>query len=194
MSEIKDQPARERLVRAAADLFQRQGYAATGLSEILARSRAPKGSLYHYFPGGKRDLALAAAEQAGAAFAERLNLHTSRSISAGAAIFAFAHELAGWLEASNHQRGCPIAMMALELAPRDSQMADALSAVFGDWEALIRERIEADAIAPEAAARLARLTLCTLEGSLILARAARSAAPVLKAADDMAALIEAARA
>ena len=47
--------ARTRIVEAAARLFQSQGYAGTGLTEILRASKAPKGSLYHYFPNGKRD-------------------------------------------------------------------------------------------------------------------------------------------
>jgi len=45
---------KENLVRTAMRLFRRQGYASTGLQQILAESGAPRGSLYHYFPGGKR--------------------------------------------------------------------------------------------------------------------------------------------
>ena len=52
--------ARGRLIGAAAKLFQEKGYAATGLSEILDAASAPKGSLYHHFPGGKAELGAAA--------------------------------------------------------------------------------------------------------------------------------------
>ncbi len=57
--------SRSRLITAAAQLFQEQGYAATGLSEILDRAKMPKGSLYHHFPGGKVELGAAAMERAG---------------------------------------------------------------------------------------------------------------------------------
>ena len=50
----------EKLIGASIALFRRQGYAATGLAEILANSGAPKGSLYHYFPDGKEGMAEAA--------------------------------------------------------------------------------------------------------------------------------------
>ena len=59
-------PTRERLIRAAVFLFQNQGYHGAGLAAILARARAPKGSLYHHFPGGKEDLAIAAVDWLGA--------------------------------------------------------------------------------------------------------------------------------
>ena len=56
---------KESLIRTAMRLFRRQGYASTGLNQILAESGAPKGSLYHYFPGGKEELAVAAVTLAG---------------------------------------------------------------------------------------------------------------------------------
>src|SRR5271155_3224823 len=55
----KQHPTRERILRSALLLFQGKGYHATGLAEILERAQAPKGSLYHHFPGGKEALAIA---------------------------------------------------------------------------------------------------------------------------------------
>jgi TetR/AcrR family transcriptional repressor of lmrAB and yxaGH operons len=53
------------IVDAAVRLFRRQGYAGTGLNDIVDTSGAPKGSLYHYFPDGKASIAVAAVEEAG---------------------------------------------------------------------------------------------------------------------------------
>src|SRR5271165_4876433 len=64
---------RQAIVRAAVALFRKQGFAATGLNEILSRSGAPKGSLYHYFPGGKAELGEAAVRQAGATVTRTLS-------------------------------------------------------------------------------------------------------------------------
>jgi TetR/AcrR family transcriptional regulator, lmrAB and yxaGH operons repressor len=57
-----DLPTRERLIVTAATLFRQNGYHATGLAELLLAARVPKGSLYHHFPDGKADLAMAAAD------------------------------------------------------------------------------------------------------------------------------------
>jgi len=53
-------PTRDRLIRAAVTLFQSRGYHGTGIADILARADAPRGSLYHHFPGGKEQIAAAA--------------------------------------------------------------------------------------------------------------------------------------
>ncbi|MGD9864998.1 MAG: TetR family transcriptional regulator, partial [Pseudodonghicola sp.] len=57
---MDDSSSRDRLIRAASGLFRRRGYAGVGVSEILTVAELPKGSLYHHFPGGKRELAEAA--------------------------------------------------------------------------------------------------------------------------------------
>ncbi|MEC7259688.1 MAG: helix-turn-helix domain-containing protein, partial [Pseudomonadota bacterium] len=58
------QSTKDRLIHAASDLFRRRGYAGVGIAEILNAAGAPKGSLYHHFPNGKADLALATADWA----------------------------------------------------------------------------------------------------------------------------------
>ena len=48
---------RARIVSATSELFRRQGMAGTGLKQITKTADAPFGSLYHFFPGGKAQLA-----------------------------------------------------------------------------------------------------------------------------------------
>src|SRR6185437_16455600 len=49
-------PPRERMVRGAAQLIRRKGVTGTGMREIVTEADAPRGSLQHYFPGGKEEL------------------------------------------------------------------------------------------------------------------------------------------
>ena len=70
MTSVKPKDTRATLVRESAELFRRRGYAGTGLKAILAASDAPFGSLYHFFPGGKEELGVAALEAGGTTYRE----------------------------------------------------------------------------------------------------------------------------
>ncbi len=47
---------REKFVDAAVTLMRRSGLSGAGINEIVRESGAPKGSVYHFFPGGKREI------------------------------------------------------------------------------------------------------------------------------------------
>ncbi len=101
--------SRDAFVEATVGLLQRKGYAASGLNEIVARSGAPKGSLYFHFPGGKEELALAAMERAGARLQRAIAaiLDSREDLAGGLA--ALVDSLAAGLESSGYHDGCPIA-------------------------------------------------------------------------------------
>src|SRR5918998_5976823 len=71
--EVTNRPdARERMIRSAATLFRRRGIEGTSFSDVLAHSGAPRGSIYHHFPGGKAQLAEEATRYAGEVIAAGL--------------------------------------------------------------------------------------------------------------------------
>jgi len=187
----KRESSRTRLISAAAQLFQEQGFAATGLSEILDRAQTPKGSLYHHFPGGKAELGVAAMEAAGEVLQHTLTTRLESQGSVAGAIRAFADDLAGWLEGSDFSRGCPVATVALEQA---NGAPDLVAAIRGAFEGVIdalAQQLVAEGTPPERARRLATLCLSTLEGALILARTQYSGAPVRMAGEELAHLLSA---
>ena len=187
----KRESSRTRLISAAAQLFQEQGFAATGLSEILDRAQTPKGSLYHHFPGGKAELGVAAMEAAGQVLQHTLTSRLENQGSAAGAIRAFADDLAGWLEGSDFSRGCPVATVALEQANGAPDLVAAIHGAFeGVIDALARQLV-AEGTPAERARRLATLCLSTLEGALILARTQRSGAAVRMAGEELAHLLSA---
>src|SRR4051812_6049876 len=57
--------SRTRMIQSAALLFRERGLEATALSDVIEHSGAPRGSIYHHFPGGKAELAEAATTFAG---------------------------------------------------------------------------------------------------------------------------------
>jgi TetR/AcrR family transcriptional repressor of lmrAB and yxaGH operons len=168
-------PSRDRLLDSAVDLLQRRGYHATGLNELLERSEAPRGSLYHYFPGGKEQIGAEAIARAGEQVAAAVAHLLRAKASVADAVEALAGLLAAGLEASDFERGCPVATTALEVAPRSEPIRAAVQASFESWLAPLRERLQAAGFDRLEAARRADFAIAALEGALVLARARQNA-------------------
>jgi TetR/AcrR family transcriptional repressor of lmrAB and yxaGH operons len=181
------------IVAAAARLFRRQGYAATGLNEITAVSGAPKGSLYHYFPAGKAQIGAAAVGLAGRTVADTLNSLCEQADSAAGLIALYGDKLAGWMRASNFRDGCPIATVLLEAAPDDAGIVAAGREAFDAWSGVLAERLRADGVEPERARRLADFALAAIEGALIQSRVERDDTPIRNAVEELAQSFTAAR-
>jgi TetR/AcrR family transcriptional repressor of lmrAB and yxaGH operons len=181
----KSSSSRDTFVRATARLLRRQGYAATGLNEIVADSGAPRGSLYFHFPGGKQELATIAMERAGAQLAASMNALLGASADLGEALAHLIDALASGLEGSGYADGCPIATVALEAACDCEPIREAAVVAFDSWLAALRARLLAAGMDREAAARRATLVLAAIEGALILARARRSVQPLIDVRDEL---------
>lgn len=183
----KHRPA---LIEAAARLFRRQGYAATGTNEILAESGAPRGSLYYYFPEGKEEIGAAALEAAGKTVTRTLTALAADTSSPADFVRAYLELLAGWLEQSGYRDGCPISTTLLETAPASQKIAAAGQSAFQHWQAAIEEVLTRHGWPEARRAGTANLILSVIEGALILARAAQSPEPLNAAAEELALILE----
>jgi TetR/AcrR family transcriptional regulator, lmrAB and yxaGH operons repressor len=178
-------------VLATARLLQRQGYAASGLNEIVAAGGAPKGSLYFHFPGGKEELAAAAIARSGAILAAGIEAILAAHDGLGAALAALVDALASGLQASDYADGCPVATVALETASTSEPLRAAAAEAFESWLAPLRERLGAGGMAADAAERRSVLVLSAIEGALLLARAQHGLSPLLAVREELRALGEA---
>lgn len=185
-------PPRHRgaIVRAAAALFRRNGFAATGINEIAEVSGAPKGSLYHYFPNGKDQIAEAAVRFAGAGVVATLEKLEQEHNTAAAMIRAYCKLLAGWMAKSGFRDGCPISTTLLESAPQSTDTAIAGREAFAGWCAVIARALVRDGLGKAEANRLATLAVCSIEGALILARVESSARPIEDVAKSLASVLQ----
>jgi TetR/AcrR family transcriptional repressor of lmrAB and yxaGH operons len=167
---------RQPIVNAAVRLFRRQGYAGTGLNDIVDESGAPKGSLYHYFPGGKASIAAAAVREAGERVLKTLGQLAAQPSSASQLVRGHAALLARWMAQSGYRDGCPMTTVLLELAPRDRAVAEAGRQAYRGRLEFLQERLEAEGWSSARAASLALLCTSALQGALIQTRVERSAA------------------
>ncbi len=181
--------ARERAIRTTARLLCRQGYAATGLAEVLELSGAPKGSFYFHFPGGKEQLATEAIESADGYVNHMIQSTLDRSESPDLAVRGLAALFASWLERSGYVEGCPVTTVTLETEPGSGPLADACASSFRNWEDSMTQYLEANGYSPDRSAKLANLILCSLEGAFVLSRSQASPEPFSNAADLMVELL-----
>jgi TetR/AcrR family transcriptional regulator, lmrAB and yxaGH operons repressor len=181
---------RKPIVDAAVTLFRRQGYAGTGLNDIVDASGAPKGSLYHYFPAGKASIAVAAVEEAGRRVAETMTALATETRSTADLLRGHARLLSGWLRKSGFRDGCPITTVLLELAPGDRGVAEAGRKAYALRIDVLKRKLISDGFSPASSGRLAILCVSTLQGALIQARVERSGAPIETAAEELAKMLE----
>jgi TetR/AcrR family transcriptional repressor of lmrAB and yxaGH operons len=148
---------RQPIINAALTLFRRQGFARTGLNDIIDVSGAPKASLYHYFPLGKSSIAAATVEEAGRRVVATLEKLASECGSTGELLRAHARLLAGWMRNSGFRNGCPITTVLLELAPSERAVTDAGRKAYAARVAILSRKLVVDGF--EGACRFSRRAL-----------------------------------
>ena len=152
---------RDRLLNGARKLLAEKGYAGMELRDVAVSGKAPRGSIYHHFPGGKKQLAVEAAE-----LAETLA--------------TFGEMFRRRVKDKPERLGCPCAAAALA-RPEDPALAAAATAAFESWEAPIAAALREEGVAAADAANFAGLVVSTIEGALVRARAAGDEAPLASA-------------
>lgn len=174
--EPKPRDGRERLLNGARRLLAEKGYAGMELRDVAERGKAPRGSIYHHFPGGKRQLAIEAAELEGSEIRAAIE-HSLRELGLGETLTMFGEIFRRRVKNHPEHLGCPVAAAALA-RPEDPALAAAATAAFQSWEAPIAAALEDEGIAAKDAATFAGLVVSTIEGALIRARAAGDQAPL----------------
>ncbi|MGB6229957.1 MAG: helix-turn-helix domain-containing protein [Litorimonas sp.] len=175
-------PIRDRLIIEAARLFAERGYHGVGVAEVLEAARAPKGSLYHHFPAGKSDLALAAA-----AWASDGMLRMAEDAYASAPDFDagtrhLCAKLAKLFDQLGRWTGCPVSSILFE-GPANRAFHDEGARIFEAWIDAIAKHGMRLGLQSETARRRAEAIWIGVQGAWTLARARADAAPLLTVPD-----------
>ncbi|MBI3692414.1 MAG: TetR/AcrR family transcriptional regulator [Mycolicibacterium aromaticivorans] len=167
---------RERMVASAALLIRERGAQSTAIADVLAHSGAPRGSAYHYFPGGRTQLLCEAVDYVADFVAARM-AKAGSGIEALDGLVRFYRKN---LTESDYRAGCPILAVAVEAGEpgKDNPVLERAAATFTRWNDLIAARLIADGIANDRAEDLAVSVTAGLEGAIVLARAARDTKPL----------------
>jgi len=180
---------RERLLNGARRLLAEKGYAGMELRDVAERGKAPRGSIYHHFPGGKRQLAVEAAELEGTEIRAAIESSLEQR-GLGETLAMFGEMFRRRVKDRPELLGCPVAAAALA-RPEDPALAAAATAAFQSWEGAIAAALEAEGVAPKPAATFAGLIVSTIEGALVRTRAAGDHAPLDSAVEGLGQALEA---
>ena len=177
------------MIQAAETLLRESGLAGAGIKQLVARSGAPVGSVYHFFPGGKTQIVT-----------ETLRLHSGKAVKLfehafgdaavplPARLRALFRMAAAGFEAAGADKSCAIACVTLDLRASDHSLRQVCHASFNQWVDEIGSHLPWPDV--ETRRSFAMMVVLTLEGAFILARAEQSGNAFTTAGDWLARLAQ----
>ena len=164
---------RDNMIAGAARLLAQRGPQATSFSTVLAETHAPRGSIYHHFPGGKEELVTAAVD---ATLQHALNL-IDRDMGASA-VQVTQSFLAAWralLTYAHFNAGC--ALVAVTVAAETDAVRLQAAEAFRAWRGKLARALEAGGLSEADAGSTATLLLAASEGAVVICRAEQDIGP-----------------
>jgi AcrR family transcriptional regulator len=177
------------MLAAAETLLRERGLAGAGIQEVVARSGTPIGSLYHFFPGGKTQLAAEALRINGAkACALFRNILGDTSAPLPDRVRRLFRTAASGFDRAGGDKGCAIGSVALDLDARHEELRGVCQEAFDAWTVSIAEELPWS----DAGTRhgFAELLVSGIEGAFVLSRARRSGDPFVTVGEWLARMLE----
>ncbi|GBE64581.1 putative HTH-type transcriptional regulator [Mycobacterium sp. MFM001] len=167
---------RQKMLVSSVELLRERGAGGVTVDAVLSRSQAPRGSVYHHFPGGRSEIiaeALALAGDTISAIIEQASAQGSLH-----ALRRFGKFWKKLLLDSDFNAGCPVVSVAVGGSPDDQHLQPAVAEIFRRWHQALVAAIIADGVEPQRADRLATMAISSFEGAIILCRLQRSTTPL----------------
>ncbi|MBM9507905.1 TetR/AcrR family transcriptional regulator [Actinacidiphila acididurans] len=182
------------MVFSAAQLIRRDGVGATGMRDVAEHAQAPRGSLQHYFPGGKEQLVNEAVAWAGRYAGRRIDRFLA-AMDPPTPSGLFAAMIGQWtdeMDAMGYGSGCPVAAATVDCSHTAASTRAAAADAFATWNAPVAGALTAMGVPAERAPALATLMISTLEGALLMARAQEDVGPLRTVVRELGPLLDAA--
>jgi len=174
---------RRRMLVSAAEVLRERGAAGVTIDEVLSRSKAPRGSVYHHFPRGRNQILLEALQFAGQSMTSAID-----DAAAGGPMALLRGFVDLWedvLRESDFTAGCPVAAAAISISDEGPQLSGDAARIFEHWRSALTRSFAADGFSDSEAASLATTMLAAIEGAVILCRSLRSPQPLRDVAENI---------
>ncbi len=173
---------------SAAEVLRERGAAGVTIDAVLARSGAPRGSVYHHFPNGRNQILVEALEYAGEEITEVID-----QAAAKGGLFLIRQFVVFWEELlieSDFAAGCPVVAAAIGSTDEEPQLTTVAGSIFRHWRDALTRAFVADGFEDADAASLAIMCIASLEGAVVLCRSTRSVDPLRDVAEQVEFLIK----
>ena len=169
------------MIEGALSLLAKQGLQATSFSEVLKLTNAPRGSIYHHFPGGKEQLV-----------AEALKLSEKRTAASIAALNSSKPEeivqgfLGLWrylLKTYDFAVGC--SAVAVTVATNSPELLERSESIFETWQTVLTDKFVNAGLPQRLAADFATTLIAASEGAVVMSRSAKSIEPFERVANQL---------
>jgi AcrR family transcriptional regulator len=183
------------MVASAVELIRRRGVEATGIRDVVEHAGAPRGSVQHYFPGGKDQLVHEAVDLAGDLAGARVRSYLDRitTPTPGALFTAMAKHWIDEFRRDGFDAGCPLAATTADRGADEATRARLVIA-FDTWRSPVAGALTRSGVGKRRATALATLMISALEGAILLARIEQSTAPLSTVVRELAPVLDAAAA
>lgn len=181
---------RQRMLDSALLILRERGAAGVTIDAVLAHSGAPRGSVYHHFPGGRSELILGAVRQAGGYISAMID---GTADGGGPQVLERLAEF--WRRAligSDFRAGCPAVAMTVDSRHSLPEAAVLVDEIFARWRGSLARRLMLDGVPADRAERLATVVVAAFEGAILLCRAHQDLSPLDDVVHELTPLLEAA--
>jgi TetR/AcrR family transcriptional repressor of lmrAB and yxaGH operons len=179
---------RANMLISAAEVLRERGAAGVTIDEVLARSGAPRGSVYYHFPEGRNQILTEALQHAGEAITEVID-----AAAANGGMYLVRKFVAFWeslLAESDFTAGCPVVAAAIGSGEDEPQLSTVAGGIFRHWREALTRAFVSDGFEESDAASLAIMCIASLEGAVVLCRSTRSADPLRDVAQQIEFLVK----
>ncbi|MBI2703359.1 MULTISPECIES: TetR/AcrR family transcriptional regulator [Mycobacterium] len=180
---------RDKMVISAAQVMRERGAAGVTIDSVLARSGAPRGSVYHHFPEGRNQILTEALRYAGDSITATIDNAVDRG--AKALLREFVDFWERLLTECDFTAGCPVVAAAIGSADDELELSTESGLILGRWCTALSRAFVTDGFDDADAASLAVMSISALEGAIVLCRSTRSVIPLRQVGDQLEFLIKA---
>ncbi|HSS23861.1 MAG TPA: TetR/AcrR family transcriptional regulator [Mycobacterium sp.] len=180
---------RKKMLVSAAEVMRERGAAGVTIDEVLARSGAPRGSVYYHFPDGRNQILAEALRYSGDSITAMID--DAAGWGARALLREFIEFWERLLTDGDFTAGCPVVAAAIGSDDDDPKLSAEAGAILGRWCTALTQAFANDGFDDDCAASVAVMSIAALEGAIVLSRSTRCVRPLSQVGEQLEFLIKA---